>query len=135
MGQLHNRNDMKSRRQDLRREMPRAEVILWSQLQRRQLRDCKFRRQHSVGVYVLDFYAPEITLAIELDGDTHSLPGRQEHDAERDRFLVSVRIDVVRIPNEEVFENLDGVLEYLARVIDQRRAERTPPNPPLAGGA
>jgi very-short-patch-repair endonuclease len=136
MRQLHNRHEMKARRQDLRGEMPRAEVILWSSLQ---------RRQHSVGSYVIDFYAPEVTLAIELDGDSHAWPGRVEHDAERDRILQSVGIHVVRIPNEEVFQNLEGVMECLARVIDERRAgktpatrgekrRRTPSNPPSERG-
>ena len=75
MTQYFNRPSVKPRRQALRRTMPKAEVLLWMQLKGRQLLGCKFRRQYSVGSYVLDFYCPEIRLAIELDGDSHFRAG------------------------------------------------------------
>ncbi len=63
--------------------MPTAEVILWSRLKGRQLLGCKFRRQYSVGSFVLDFCSVEIKLGIELDGDSHFQPGAREYDIKR----------------------------------------------------
>jgi len=72
-----------------------------------------FRRQHSVGKYVLDFYCPECRLAVELDGETHFPSIRTEYDVARDEFIRSLRIRTVRFENRLVFENLEGVLETI----------------------
>ena len=71
MTEIFNQSTEKSIRQELRNSMPTAEVILWTRLRGRQLLGCKFRRQYSVGAYVMDFYSPEVKLGIELDGDSH----------------------------------------------------------------
>ena len=76
MNEYFNQDSEKEKRQRLRNTMPDAEVILWSRLKGRQILGCKFRRQHSVGPFVMDFYSPEIRLAIELDGDSHYREGR-----------------------------------------------------------
>jgi very-short-patch-repair endonuclease len=75
MTEFFNRREDKEKRRRLRKEMPLAEVILWSQLRAKQLLGMKFRRQHGVGPYVLDLYCPEARLAIEVDGETHVTPG------------------------------------------------------------
>jgi very-short-patch-repair endonuclease len=121
MTQYYNRESEKSRRRAFRRSMPDAEVILWSRLQRRQLLSCKFRRQHSVGSYVLDFYSPEIKLAIELDGDSHFRAGAPVYDEKRQQFIESFGICIIRFLNTEIYENLDGVLDRIGREVLERR--------------
>ena len=71
MNEFFNREIETEKRQELRNSMPKAEVLLWLRLKGRQMLGCKFRRQYSVGAFVLDFYSPGIKLGIELDGDTH----------------------------------------------------------------
>jgi very-short-patch-repair endonuclease len=101
--------------------MPDAEIILWSRLQRRQLLSCKFRRQYSVGSYVLDFFSPEVKLAIELDGDSHFQAGAPEYDDKRRQFIESFGICIIRFLNSEVYGNLDGVLERIGHEVLERR--------------
>ena len=101
--------------------MTPAESYLWSFLQRRQLRGRKFRRQHSVGPYILDFYCPEEKLAVELDGSTHDHEDAQNYDAKRTAFLEGLGIRTLRFENREVRKNMEGVL----RVIEER-FETTP---------
>ena len=135
MTKAFNRKTEKKRRQYLRKNMPEAEVILWSKLRRKQLCNIKFRRQYSVGPYVLDFYAPQIKLAIELDGDSHFTTEAKNHDRERDEYIEGFGIKILRILNPEIYENLDNVLEYIGRVIGERTEVRDPKvdrNPPMS---
>src|SRR5262245_17130771 len=99
MTQFFNRTDDKQKRRTLRNNMPKAEVVLWSRLQRRQLLGCRFRRQHSVGIYVLDFYSPEARLGIELNGDSHFQEGAVEHDERRRKSIESFGIKILRFLN------------------------------------
>ena len=78
MANIFNRTSEKGKRKQLRKTMPEAEVILWSRLKNKQLAETKFRRQYSVGKYVVDFYCAEKKLAIELDGESHFVEGAQE---------------------------------------------------------
>ena len=100
--------------------MPQPEMILWSRLKGRQLLGYKFRRQFSVGSYILDFYCPSLRLAIEIDGESHFNPEAKEYDSRRQRFIESLGISVVRFTNTDVRENLDGVLQMLARMIAEQ---------------
>jgi very-short-patch-repair endonuclease len=104
--------------------MPDAEVMLRSRLKGRQLLGCKFRRQYSVGSFVLDFFSVEIKLGIELDGDSHFQSGVREYDQKRQQFIESFGIKVIRILNTDIYQNLDGVLEMIGREVVMRR-ERT----------
>ncbi len=121
MAKYFNPESTKSRRSELRSAMPSSEVALWTRIRNRQVLDCKFRRQHGVGPYMLDFYAPEIELAVELDGDSHFEPGAAEADLRRQQFIESLGIQVVRFLNLDVHENLDAVVEKLTTVIVERR--------------
>ena len=121
MNEFFNRESETGRRRQLRGSMPDAEVILWSRLRGRQLLGCKFRRQYSVGSYVIDLFSPEIKLGIELDGDSHFQPGVPEYDQKRQQFIESFGIRIVRILNTEIYENLDGVLELIGREVLERR--------------
>ena len=126
MTQSFNQHEHKPTRQRLRAAMPPAEAILWSYLNGRKLLDCKFRRQYGIGPYIVDFYSAEIKLAIELDGETHYVPGKKESDRGRDETIRSYGIQILRFLNSDVYENLDGVWEAIAREAKKRMAELGP---------
>ena len=114
MQQIHNQQVLKPRRKELRRSLTPAEAALWNSLQRSQLSGRKFRRQHSVGNYILDFYCPECRLAVELDGQGHFNPMTSEYDYRRSEYLKKLNIRVLRFENRLVFENLEGVLHMIS---------------------
>jgi very-short-patch-repair endonuclease len=117
MTQIFNRLSEKPRRQVLRGSLPPAEIILWSKLKNRQICAQKFRRQFSVGCYVVDFYCPALKLAIEVDGDSHYQHGEQEKDKLRQQFIESVGIEFLRFRNDAVRRNLREVLEAIHRKV------------------
>lgn len=98
--------------------MTDAEALLWCRLRNRQLFGHKFRRQQPIGKYIADFYCPEAKLIIELDGHEHA--NQIEYDAERSTWLQALGYAVIRFWNGDVLRNLSGVLEEIARVIDER---------------
>ena len=116
-----NRSSEKERRRALRNSMTPAEVLLWSRLKSRQILDCKFRRQYSVGVYIIDFYSVEAKLGIEVDGDSHFHGGAAQYDRSRQDYIESFGIKIVRFNDAEVCGNIDGVLEVLASEIQDHR--------------
>jgi very-short-patch-repair endonuclease len=101
--------------------MPDAEVILWSKLRRKQMGGHKFRRQYGVGKYSIDFYCPELRLAIEVDGESHFADGAAEKDKERENFIIQFGIRFLRFSNTEVRENLDGVLLQIEDVMRREK--------------
>jgi len=106
--------DTHKRAIDLRRSETDAEKKLWSLLRNRQLKGKKFRRQHALTDYVLDFYCHECKLAIELDGNHHLEPENKEHDAARTRLLEDYGITVIRFWNYEVMNETEKVLEIIS---------------------
>jgi very-short-patch-repair endonuclease len=104
---------MLQRCRDLRKNATDAEQLLWACLRDRNLAGYKFRRQHPVDHYILDFYCHEARLCIELDGGGHTEPDQQNYDAERTAFLESQGIEVLRYWNHEVMEDLELVLETI----------------------
>jgi len=103
MEQLHNRHYLKSNRKKLRNNSTPAEAGLWNLLKQSRL-GRKFRRQHSVGNYILDFYCPEERLAIELDGQAHDSEEQYFQDMKRTQYLNNLGIKVLRFENKIVFE-------------------------------
>ena len=99
--------------QNLRKNLTEAERLLWSRLRNRQLEDYRFRRQHPVGRYIVDFVCLQARLVIELDGGQHNEDEAIERDAERTAWLEQEGFRVIRFWNHEVFENLDGVLDVV----------------------
>lgn len=83
MTKVYNSSCEKSKRKMLRSNLPKAEVILWSRLKSKGLDGYKFRRQYSVGKFVIDFYCPRLKLAIEVDGDSHFSEESEVCDRER----------------------------------------------------
>jgi very-short-patch-repair endonuclease len=117
MTKLYNKASEKEKRQRLRNNMPLAERLLWSKLRNCQLENCKFRRQYSVDRFVIDFYSPEIRLAIEVDGESHFKPGISERDQQRQQFIESAKITFLRFTNQEVYDNLEGVCQRIIEAI------------------
>ncbi|MBI2354998.1 MAG: endonuclease domain-containing protein [Deltaproteobacteria bacterium] len=110
---IHNRLELKGRRKELRNNATPAERMLWGALQHSNLDGYKFRRQHSVGAYILDFYCPSERLAVELDGDSHFTDEAMAYDQARTGFLNSLDIRVLRFLNTDVYDNLDVVCERI----------------------
>ena len=124
---LHNIRDLKENRKLLRNRLTTAEAKLWSLLKNSQLEERKFRRQHSVGPYVLDFYCTSERLCIELDGAAHFTDGGYEYDTARTEYLEALNISVIRFENKDVFENTEGVLEEIRRNFAAKQTTPTPP--------
>jgi len=114
--------------QSLRKKVVPAEALLWKALRNRALAGFKFRRQHPIGPYVVDFACVECKLVVELDGVSH-LP-RKNADQERTRFLEAAGWYVMRFWNTEVYEDLEPVKEALYRQCAARRSLGGPPSPP-----
>jgi very-short-patch-repair endonuclease len=114
MPKRFNFNYQKPIRKVLRNNATEAEKILWQQLKGRRLLGFKFRRQHGVLKYIVDFYCPEKRLAVEVDGATHSTDEQLSKDKKRQAELEQLGIRFVRVTNDDVFSNLDGVRELIA---------------------
>lgn len=107
---INNLPVLRTFRKELRNHLTPAEAKLWTLLKKSQLDGRKFRRQHSVGYYILDFYCPAERLAVELDGAAHDSASAQEYDRERDLFLLCFDIKVLRFENKLVFQQAEAVL-------------------------
>jgi very-short-patch-repair endonuclease len=132
---IHSLPDLKTFRKELRSKLTPAEARLWTLLKSSRLDGRKFRRQHSVGGYVLDFYCPTEKLAIELDGSGHFTEAGRAHDRERKIFLERFGINVIRFENELVFKEQEFVLDRIRyefgwqqRTTPPAEAAGTPPS-------
>lgn len=105
----------KKLRQHLRNNMTETEVMLWSRLKGRQLLGYKVRRQYGVGNYVIDFYCPKLKLGIEVDGESHFTAKGLKHDKIRKDYISGEGIELIRITTADINDNLDGVVDYIAR--------------------
>jgi very-short-patch-repair endonuclease len=113
MTEAFNKTSQKAQRQALRKNMPKAEQVLWSKIKNKQLDGHKFRRQYSVDQYILDFYCPQAKLGIEVDGPSHFRGSGTRSDEKRTLHMESYGIKVVRFTNNEIYENLEGVLNSI----------------------
>ena len=110
---LNNHPELKTFRRQLRNELTPAEAKLWDYLKAKKLEGRKFRRQHSVGPFILDFYCPSERLAIELDGQPHFTEEAAEYDREREIFLAFYGIRVLRFENHYIFNRPGYVLNCI----------------------
>ncbi|MFA6588488.1 MAG: endonuclease domain-containing protein [Patescibacteria group bacterium] len=113
MTKLYNQKKQTPLRKILRKNMPKAEILLWGKLKNKQLLGFKFRRQFSVGRYVVDFYCPQLRLAIEIDGETHLSKDAKSYDQERQKIIEKFDIKFLRFWNTDIYNNIDGVLERI----------------------
>lgn len=115
--EMYNDQTQLLRRRELRKNQTEAENILWQKIRGRKLNNLKFHRQYSAGPYILDFFCPEIRLAIELDGNQHK--DAVEYDEERESFLRDKNIRTIRFWNAQVLNDVEKVIEHLQNLIKE----------------
>jgi len=116
--------DLKEHSRDLRRNMTEAEKLIWSRIRKKQVKDYQFYRQRIIGNYIVDFYCPKAGLIVELDGGQHYHPEDLKKDTLRDDYMESLGLKILRFSNNEIFGNLDAVMEKICACL----------NPPLKKG-
>ncbi|MDO8618306.1 MAG: endonuclease domain-containing protein [Candidatus Uhrbacteria bacterium] len=114
-------------RRELRQQSTQAEKLFWKQVRSGQL-GIRIKRQVGIGEYIVDFYAPNIRLAIELDGGSHFEIGTAERDADRQKNIEVLGIKVIRFTDNEVFDGIDDVISILRNAIEERRRSFVPKN-------
>ncbi len=123
---------------EMRHPQTPAEATVW-RYARNQALGYKFRRQHPIERFIIDFYCAELRLCIEIDGDTHLEEDQQEYDAARTEYLESIGRTVIRFTNEDVRYNINAVIQEIKdtceRIRQERGLRRIAPHPsPLPGG-
>jgi very-short-patch-repair endonuclease len=116
------------RARKLRRKLTLPEVLLWERIRGGRLHGLRFRRQHPIGPYILDFYCPSTRLAVEIDGTGHDHESQWAHDKRRDRWLGENRIRVLRTPARDILndEAIEGVISSIAQAAAPSTASRSP---------
>lgn len=109
----YNSKVLEVKRRSLRKRQTYAERILWNELRNRKICNIKFYRQYSVGLYILDFYSSSVRLAIEVDGEVHNTEDAIAYDNKRTKYLNSENITVIRFKNEEVYDELESVVNII----------------------
>jgi very-short-patch-repair endonuclease len=120
--------------QRLRKEMTPPEVALWDALRRGAQAGLRFRRQHPLGPFVLDFYCARAKLAVEFDSEIHGMGDHPRRDARRDRWVAEQGVATMRVGAVDVRDNLDGVVRTIVEVARERAEptrRRAPFVPPL----
>ena len=118
-----------SRARSLRQQMPEAQRRMWRLLRDRRFAGYKFRREHPLGRYTLDFYCAEAKLSLELDGRQHGFPGQRQRDEEKENYLLSRGIITKRFWNSQVRREPELVKENLWLLLQERSAH--PENVPV----
>lgn len=121
---LYNILKLKDRRIDLRDNQTSQEILLWLRLRKEQL-GFKFRRQHSIGGYIVDFYCPSKKLVIEIDGSQHFKKDNKELDKIHTEYFRGLDIKVLRFTNTEINTNIEGVIQRIINILS---------SPPCGGG-
>jgi len=121
----------KQRARELRHEATPAEAILWKQLRGRRFAGFKFRRQHVIGSFIVDFYCAEVALLLEIDGETHL--GKETLDQQRQRWLEERGYRVIRFWNTDVYDNLEVILESIWCECTALQTNNPSPPTPLPG--
>ncbi len=109
------------RAKDLRRAGNLSEVIFWQTFKDKKKLGFDIDRQVIIGNYVVDFFIPELGLVFEIDGSSHD--DKEEYDAERDNFMQSVNLQVIRIPDIDVKKNIGNVYQLVVEIISKRKNE------------
>lgn len=103
----------------LRKDETQAEKILWEKLRNSKLKGYKFRRQHPIGLYIVDFYCHQLKLVIEIDGDYHNIQEQIEKDKERTRNLETDGLHLIRFSNKDIMENLEKIISEIMIKTDE----------------
>ena len=113
MTEVYNKTEIKEQRRELRKSQTKEELIFWAQVKARRFHGYKFRRQYSIGNYIVDFHCPELHLVVEIDGGQHYEEERKKYDLERTSYFEDLGIRVKRYTNIEIKANITGVMEDL----------------------
>jgi very-short-patch-repair endonuclease len=116
MKAINNIKRLFTRRKDLRNKSTPQEIYLWVKIKNSQLGE-KFRRQHSIGGYIVDFYCPNKKLTIEIDGSQHFIKENIEYDKIREDYLKEIGINTLRFTNKEINTEIESVLEKIKSYI------------------
>lgn len=103
----------------LRKNMTEAEMILWDVLKNRKFNNLKFRRQHPIQLFIVDFYCHQLGLVIEIDGEYHQFEQQIKYDESRTEILQEFGILVIRYSNDSILNNLDNVLLELNEIVQK----------------
>jgi len=116
MTKHYNKKSEQEKRRLLRNNMTYCERIIWLHLRNRQL-GYRFLRQYSVDHFVIDFYCPELKIAVEIDGDVHDVPKQKDYDKARQKYLEAFSIKFIRIRNEEFLSNPNKTFDKIEKKI------------------
>ena len=112
--------DIFKKAQALRTRETMAEKLLWSELSNKKL-GVKFRRQHPIYQYIVDFYCHELKVVIEVDGMIHLKEDVSMNDKIREQQLQSLNLFIMRFTNDDIFQNLKGVVEGIKLVVNEKK--------------
>ena len=108
----------------LRNELTEAEKLLWERLRKNKVRGLRFRTQHPISKFIVDFYCHKALLVIEIDGDIHKNEIVAERDEGREAELKKLGLIVLRFTNDEVLKNIDNVQKKITRVLENIQDNR-----------
>jgi very-short-patch-repair endonuclease len=111
---------IRSNAYELRKNSTSAEQILWEEIRNKKIENVKFRRQHAIMKFIADFYCHEAKLIIEVDGDVHEQTEVKERDKGREFELEKAGIKIIRFTNEEIYYEMNSVLEKIREVLRER---------------
>ena len=114
------------RARQLRKDETWAEKLVWRWLRGRRFSGYKFRRQHAIGIYYLDFFCEEAALNVELDGSQHGFPDQRKHDLEREKFLKSRGIKTLRFWNSHLRRNAQDIRDTIFDELQKRAPHPLP---------
>ena len=120
---LFNRKNLKLFRSSLRNKSTSAEAVLWNILKSKNLNGRKFRRQHSIGNYIVDFCCPSEELVIELDGNPHGEYHKIEKDKKRDQYIEGLGFSILRFENRLVFQEPEFVKNEIRKTFKRKDPE------------
>lgn len=124
------RSDFRDLRKDTRKNATKAEQLIWLHLKEFRWKGYPIRRQYSIDCYIVDFYCPKAKLAIEIDGNIHLSKYQKAYDKERDIYIGTHEIEILRFSNDQIFHDIDDVLT----VIEQKILDKLKSLPPDQGG-
>lgn len=126
MDKIFNQKNQKSIRRSLRKSMPKGEIVLWNRLKNKKL-GYKFRRQHGIGDYVVDFYCSKFCFAVEVDGLSHDFDDKVIYDKKRQEYIESKGIKIKKFSSQEIFEDIESVIDtiyFICRELEKKKKDK-----------
>ena len=118
MTKILNRETESEKRQSFKKDSTEAENILWANIRNKKFKGHKFKRYYSIDSYIVDFYCPKAKLAIEINGYLHYTEEENEYDRGKEKFLKSVGIRTLHFTNDDVYLNLDNILDAILKALN-----------------